>query len=207
MLTISQPRLILASSSPSRKMILNKLQVDYEAISPDIDEQVLPNECVEDHVLRLSKEKALKVAENFSDPSSSALIIGCDSVCVLNGEIMSKPETHQNAVMQLQASSGKVVYFYSGLSLYNSFTQNLQQELVRTEVHFKILSNELIETYLQQDKPYHCAGSIQAEGLGVILIDKMIADDPNSLIGLPLLALIRMLEKEKFAFSSVKTYS
>ena len=195
-----QPKLILASSSPSRKMILNKLQIKYEAVSPDINEEVLPNERVEDHVLRLSKEKALKVAESVYYTAFPALIIGCDSVCVLNNQIMSKPENHEKAVAQLQASSGKIVYFYSGLSLYNAVTQNLQQELVRTEVHFKTLSDELIETYLQRDKPYYCAGSIQAEGLGVILIEKMIADDPNSLIGLPLIALIRMLEKERFAF-------
>ncbi len=200
-----QPRLILASSSPSRKMILDKLGVAYEAISPDINEYVLPNEEVEAHVLRLSKEKAFKVAEGFSPTSSPALIVGCDSVCVLNGEIMSKPETHHNAVAQLRASSGKVVYFYSGLSLYNTVSQKIQQELVRTEVHFKVLSNQLIEAYLERDKPYYCAGSIQAEGLGVILIEKMIADDPNSLIGLPLIALIRMLEREKFAFFSLKT--
>lgn len=196
----SQLKLILASSSPSRKMILNKLQIKYEAISPDIDEAVLPNEDVEAHVLRLSQEKAMKVAECFSETSSPALIIGCDSVCVLNGAIVSKPETHENAVAQLRASSGRVVYFYSGLSLYNTQTGALQQELVRTEVHFKLLSDQLIESYLQRDKPYYCAGSIQAEGLGVILIDKMIADDPNSLIGLPLIALIRMLEKEGLLF-------
>ncbi len=195
-----QPKLILASSSPSRKMILDKLGVAYEAISPDIDEQVFPNEEVGAHVLRLSHEKAFKVAENLVPTSQSALIIGCDSVCVLNGEIMSKPETHLNAVAQLQTSSGKVVYFYSGLSLFNTTTKKLQQELVQTEVHFKVLSDKLIEAYLLKDKPYHCAGSIQAEGLGIILIDKMIAEDPNSLVGLPLIALIRMLEEEKFAF-------
>lgn len=201
--TSMPPRLILASSSPSRKMILDKLRVAYEAISPDIDEQVLPNEKVEEHVLRLSKEKALKVAENVYH-STPALIIGCDSVCVLNGEIMSKPETHQNAVAQLRASSGKIVYFYSGLSLYNTASKNIQQELVRTEVHFKVFSDELIEAYLERDKPYHCAGSIQAEGLGIIMIDKMIADDPNSLVGLPLIALIRMMDKEGFSFFSSK---
>jgi septum formation protein len=192
--------LILASSSASRKMILNKLGCSYTAISPEIDESVLSGESVEAHVLRLSKEKALKVAEDItnSHPSSpsEALIIGCDSVCVLNGQIMSKPETHDVAVEQLRASSGKVIYFYSGLSLYNLATQNLQQKVVRTEVHFKTLSEDLIQKYLQKDQPYQCAGSIQAEGLGIILIDKMIADDPNSLVGLPLIELVKMLENE-----------
>ncbi len=198
------PHLILASSSPSRKMILNKLGTSYQAISPDIDEQVLPNEAAEAHVLRLAKEKALKVADTVTSPS---LIIGCDSVCILNGEIMSKPENHPTAVAQLQASSGKIVYFYSGLALYNTKTQHLQQNVIRTEVHFKTLSAELIEAYLQKDQPYQCAGSIKAEGFGIILIDKMIADDPNSLVGLPLIELIRMLEQEGFQFFLKKLYS
>ncbi len=186
--------LVLASSSPSRKMILNKLGLPYAAISPDIDETVFPDEKVETHVLRLAKEKALKIAEQ----QPSALIIGCDSVCVLNGEIMSKPETHIEAVRQLKAASGKSIFFYSGLALYNSKTGHLQQEVVRTEVHFKTLNDALIEDYLRKDQPYNCAGSIKAEGLGIILVDKMIADDPNSLVGLPLIALIKMLEQEQF---------
>jgi septum formation protein len=192
--------LVLASSSASRKMILNKLGIPYQAIAPDIDETVLPHETVEAHVLRLAKEKALKVTEDIATKTPAALVIGCDSVCILNGEIMSKPENHAAAVQQLQASSGKVVYFYSGLALYNSQTKNLQQTIVHTEVHFKQLTNELIEAYLQKDKPYCCAGSIRAEGLGIILIEKMIADDPNSLVGLPLIKLVEMLEKENFQF-------
>lgn len=187
--------LILASSSSSRKMIMDKLGISYQAISPDIDEVVLPNEKVEAHVLRLAKEKALKVAESAKD----SLIVGCDSVCVLDGKIVSKPESHENAVLQLKACSGKVIYFYSGLVLYNSKTKSLQQEVVKTEVHFKKLQDDLIERYLKKDQPYHCAGSIQAEGLGIILVEKMLADDPNSLVGLPLIALIKMLEHEKFS--------
>ncbi len=188
--------LILASSSASRKMILDKLGAPYQAIAPDIEEIVLPNESVENHVLRLAKDKALKIAEK----PPAALIIGCDSVCVLNDTIMSKPETYEVAVQQLKAASGKVVYFYSGLALYNSHTQNLQQAVVRTEVYFKTLSDALIGDYLQKDKPFACAGSIRAEGLGIILVEKMIADDPNSLVGLPLIKLIEMLEKENFRF-------
>ena len=188
--------LILASSSISRKMILDKLGLPYQAIAPEIDEAILPGETVERHVLRLAKGKALKIAEH----ATAALIIGCDSVCVLQGEIMSKPENHAAAVWQLQAASGQIVYFYSGLALYNSQSKNLQQNIVRTEVHFKQLTDALIEAYLQKDQPYFCAGSIRAEGLGIILIEKMIADDPNSLVGLPLIELVRMLENEKFQF-------
>lgn len=194
----NDPTLILASSSPSRKMILDKLNIPYQAVAPDIDETVLEGEAVEAHVLRLSREKALKIAADVAHRIPTALIIGCDSVCVLNGEIMSKPESHSAAMVQLQAASGKIVYFYSGLALYHSKNKTCQQEVVRTEVHFKQLSNVCIEAYLKKDQPYHCAGSIKAEGLGVILVEKMIADDPNSLVGLPLIALIRMLEKEQF---------
>ena len=194
----NKPTLILASSSSSRKMILSKLGIPYDIIVPDIDETVLDGESVEGPVLRLARGKALKVAQDIAHDTADALIIGCDSVCVLNGNIMSKPENHTTAVAQLQASSSKIVYFYSGLALYNLRSKNLQQEVVRTEVHFKKLSDETIETYLQKDQPYHCAGSIKAEGLGIILIEKMLADDPNSLVGLPLIALIRMLEQEHF---------
>ena len=195
----NNPLLILASSSSSRKMILDKLGVPYQTLSPDIDEQVLAGETVEGHVLRLSKEKALKIASDIMHTSSQALIIGCDSVCVLNGEIMSKPENHETAIAQLQAASGKVVYFYSGLTLYNSKNNTCQQEVVRTEVYFKSLSQAMIEAYLKKDQPYHCAGSIKAEGLGIVLVEKMLADDPNALVGLPLIALIRMLEAEGFS--------
>lgn len=187
-------KLILASSSPSRKMILNKLGLPYEAISPDIDEAVFPKEAPQTHVLRLAEAKARKIALTNPD----ALIIGSDSVCILNGEIMSKPESHPEAVHQLQASSGKVIFFHTGLVLLNSKTNTLQKEVVTTEVHFKPLSDELIEAYLLRDQPYGCAGSIKVEGLGVILIDKMIADDSNSVVGLPLIKLVEMLGRAQF---------
>jgi len=184
--------LILASSSPSRKLLLSKLDLAYTAILPDVDVQVLEGEKPRAHVIRLAKAKALKVAAD----SAPALVIGCDSVCVLAGEIVSKPETHQEAVRQLKAASGTVVYFYSGLVLYNALTRKLQKKVIKTAVHFKTLSDKTIERYLKKDQPYNCAGSIKAEGLGIILVEKMQADDPNSLIGLPLLALVEMLEHE-----------
>ena len=193
---LTQPQLILASSSPSRKMILDTLGIPYDIQIPHIQEDVHLHETPEEHVLRLSKEKAVAIANRINH-DVTALIIGCDSVCVLKGEIVSKPETHDRAVAQLQAASGQCVYFYSGLSLYNTKTNHLQQEVVCTQVYFKKLSQALIEAYLEKDKPYHCAGSLRAEGLGIILIEKLVSEDPNSLIGLPLIALIRLLEKEK----------
>ena len=192
MVVAEHDKIILASSSSSRKMILNKLQLPYQAISPEIDEQVLEGEGPEAHVLRLAKNKALKVSKDLK----GALVIGCDSVCVLNGKIVSKPENHAEALQQLKDSSGKIIYFYSGLVLYNTQVEKFQEAVIKTEVHFKVLSEPLIEAYLKQDQPYQCAGSIKAEGLGVVLIKKMIADDPNSLVGLPLIKLIEMLENE-----------
>lgn len=188
--------LILASSSPSRKTILAKLGLPFKTIVPNIDETVQPGETVENHVQRLAREKALAGAAFAPE----ALIIGCDSVCVLNGMIMSKPETHVNAVLQLKAASGQVVYFYSGLALYNTVSQRMQHTLVRIEVHFKALTVPLIEAYLARDQPYQCAGSIKAEGLGILLLEKIIAHDPNSLVGLPLIELIRFLEQEGYQF-------
>lgn len=183
-------------------MILDKLSIPYDILVPDIDETLLPGESVQEHILRLSKAKAFKVGTSLPKKKQPALVIACDSVCILNGEIMSKPETHENAVRQLELSSGKVVYFYSGLTLYNTHLLTFQQEVVKTEVHFKPLSNNLIQAYLEKDKPYQCAGGLRAEGLGIILIEKMIADDPNSLVGLPLISLIRMLEKENCFFEN-----
>lgn len=184
--------LILASSSSSRKMLLDKLNFPYRAVAPDIDETVLKNETAEKHVLRLAEAKAKKIAEI----EKNALIIGCDSVCVLNRKIVSKPENHNEAFRQLKAASGKIIYFYSGLVLCNSETKKTQKKSVKTAVHFKKLSDKMIEDYLKMDQPYHCAGSIKIESLGIFLIKKMVSEDPNSVIGLPLIVLITMLENE-----------
>ena len=177
-------------------MLLDKLNLPYRIMVPDIDETVLENENVDNHILRLAEGKARKIAEIERE----ALIIGCDSVCILNGKIVSKPETHAAAVLQLKASSGKIIYFYSGLVLYNSKTTKLQKAIVETAVHFKVLTDTMIEAYLLADKPYHCAGSIKLESSGIMLVKKMISDDPNSVIGLPLIALVSMLENEGLSF-------
>jgi MAF protein len=186
--------LILASSSKSRFHILSKLQVPFAQVIPDIDESVLPNEQPIDHVLRLATSKAKKVAESHKN----ALIIAADSVAILNNEIVSKSETYENAVQQLQHASGNIIYFHTGLCLMNSKSGNIQTTVETIKVHFKKLSDQTIKAYLKKDKPFDCAGSIKAEGLGIALIEKFDCDDPNSLIGLPLIKLISMLEKEGF---------
>ena len=187
-------QLILASSSPFRRQILDKLQIDYTCISPDIDESKLDKETPEQLVKRLAENKALKVA----DEVSQGLIIGSDQVAVLDDEVLGKPHTHENAVLQLKKLSGNTVTFLTGLALHNSKTGNTKPELVPFKVVFRDLTDEMIENYLRAEAPYNCAGSFKSEALGIVLFDKLEGEDPNTLIGLPLIRLVRMLENEGF---------
>jgi len=185
--------LILASSSPFRRQILDKLNLEYSCISPDIDESALENESAEELVARLSASKAQKIAEE----APNSLIIGSDQVAVLGDEILGKPHTHENAVKQLQKLSGNAVTFLTGLSLLNSETNHCQTEVVPFKVYFRELTTPMIENYLRAEEPYKCAGSFKSEALGIVLFDKLEGEDPNTLIGLPLIRLVRMLEKEE----------
>lgn len=187
-------KLILASTSPFRKAILDKLGVDFDTVSPETDETALADETPQQLVERLSIAKAKAVADKVSD----ALVIGSDQVSVINGEIIGKPHTHKNAVKQLQNASGKTVTFYTGLCLYNSSTQQYQSEVVPFNVVFRDLSDQQIESYLRKEQPYNCAGSFKSEELGIILFEKLEGEDPNTLMGLPLIRLIKMLDKEQF---------
>lgn len=185
-------QLILGSSSPFRAELLAKLGLPFNAISPDIDEQVLPEENASQLVLRLSKQKAQAIAVD----NPNALIIGSDQVAVLEGGILGKPGNHNNAVGQLQAASGKTVQFLTGLALLNSKTGEMQSIVEPFEVSFKMLTFEQIDFYLKQETPYQCAGSFKSEGFGISLFSKLSGDDPNSLIGLPLIRLIHMLQEQ-----------
>ena len=188
-------KLILASTSPFRKTILEKLSVSFETASPNVDETALENETPKQLVERLSIAKAKAVA----DKNENALVIGSDQVSVINNEIIGKPHTHENAVKQLQNASGKTVTFYTGLCLYNSSTHQYQSEVVPFNVVFRSLSNQQIENYLRKEEPYNCAGSFKSEALGIVLFEKLEGDDPNTIMGLPLIRLVKMLEKENFS--------
>ena len=187
-------KLILGSSSPYRKKLLQKLPVDFECFSPNIDETALQNESPEALVERLSIEKAIAVAEHFED----SLIISSDQIAIFKDEILGKPHSHERAVAMLSSFSGHTVRFETGLCLYNTNTKQHQYTSVPTLVHFRPLSEETIEQYLKTDQPYQCAGSFQAEGLGIVLFDMLESKDPNALIGLPLIALNTMLLNEGF---------
>jgi len=184
--------LILASSSPYRREILTKLGVSFEYHSPNIDERALSNESPVELVKRLAVAKAQAVAEHYP----KARIIGSDQIAVLNDTIITKPHTHENAIKQLQAASSNKVTFLTSLCLFNSATQQQQLEVVPYNVQFLTLTDSQIEVYLQREKPYDCAGSFKSEGLGITLFDSFDGSDPNSLIGLPLIALTKMLRKE-----------
>lgn len=187
-------KLILGSTSPFRKAILEKLQIPFETASPHIDEAARPGEKPEQLVARLAEQKAKAVAQTYPD----ALIIGSDQVAVLDGAIVGKPGNHDNAVTQLSRASGKRVTFLTGLCLYNSQSQHSQVEVVPFTVEFRELSTSQIENYLQREQPYNCAGSFKSEGMGVALFERLEGEDPNTLIGLPLIRLIRMLENEGY---------
>jgi septum formation protein len=184
--------LILASSSPFRRDLLTRLDIPFICCSPDIDESPLANEKPEDTALRLSQEKARKVAAQYPQ----ALIIGCDQVATLDGQQIGKPGTHANAVRQLQSMRGREVTFHSALCLYNAATGTMQADVVPYVVEFRMLSDAQIENYLHKEQPYNCAGSAKSEGLGIALIARMEGTDPNALIGLPLIRLITMLQNE-----------
>lgn len=184
--------LVLASSSPFRRQILDKLNLDYECHSPDIDESPLNNEEAIHLVERLAIAKARAVADTYPN----ALIIGSDQVAVIEDKIVGKPHNHDKAVQQLKTASGSAVTFYTGLALYNSSTGNVQSEVVPFSVYFRELTDLMIENYLKAEEPYNCAGSFKSEGMGIALFEKLEGDDPNTLIGMPLIRLIRMLENE-----------
>ncbi len=186
-------KLVLASTSPFRKAVLAKLHIDFITASPNIDESQKLNEPVESFVKRLSLEKAQAVAEQFP----TALIIGSDQVACINGVILGKPLTHQKAIQQLTYASGKEVMFYTGLTLLNTETQQAQTLCDTFSVQFRTLQQDEIERYLQTEKPYHCAGSFKSEALGISLFEKLLGEDPNTLIGLPLIKLCEMLRHEQ----------
>lgn len=185
-------QIVLASSSAYRKALIARLGLDCRVAAPDIDECALPDEAPAATALRLAQAKARRIAER----EPAALIIGSDQVAVMDNQQIGKPGTHAAAVLQLQTMSGKTVVFHTALCLLNSETNAVQLANVPTTVRFRKLNAAQIERYLQQDQPYDCAGSAKIEALGITLVEQVESDDPTALIGLPLIALVTMLQKE-----------
>ncbi|MBI3903966.1 MAG: septum formation inhibitor Maf [Nitrosomonadales bacterium] len=189
----SQP-LVLASTSPYRRELLARLQIPFQTAAPEVDETALPDEHARQTAWRLSRKKAQAIATLYPD----ALIIGSDQVALLGEQQLGKPVTHDNAVRQLRAMNGKTVIFHTALTLLNARNGEMQTEVAENRVSFRELDDDKIESYLRKEQPYNCAGSAKSEGLGIALISRMEGDDPNALIGLPLILLISMLEKQNF---------
>jgi len=185
-------KLILGSTSPFRKELLNKLGLSFISDAPDIDESMGSNELPEGFVQRLALEKAQAVADRHPD----TLIIGSDQVACIENNILGKPGNRERAIEQLTQASGQRVIFYTGLCLLNSGSGKSQVVCEPFHVYFRELSQLQIERYLDAEQPYNCAGSFKSEGLGISLFERLEGDDPNTLIGLPLIRLIAMLEHE-----------
>lgn len=184
-------RIILASSSPYRRALLKRLGLVFESSSPAVDETHLPGESPELMVKRLAHQKAVSLQAQFPD----ALIIGSDQCAVVDNVILGKPHTLQRAFIQLKKASGKTVQFHTGLCLIDAAAEEVQLDDVIFKVHLRVLSDEMIMRYLRKERPFECAGSFKAEGMGVALFNRMEGDDPNALIGLPLIRLVSMLDK------------
>ncbi|MEI6227841.1 MAG: Maf family nucleotide pyrophosphatase [Methylophilaceae bacterium] len=188
-------RLILASSSIYRRELLSRLQLPFTCIAPEVDESALTHELPQQTALRLAQVKARKVGLSHRQ----SLIIGCDQVATLDNIQLGKPGDHENATVQLRLMRGREVVFHSALCLYNPTTDRMQTEVVPYTVKFRELSDTQIENYLRKEQPYNCAGSAKSEGLGIAIIERMVGDDPNALIGLPLIKLVNMLQNEGIA--------
>ncbi|MEE8729178.1 MAG: nucleoside triphosphate pyrophosphatase [Rahnella inusitata] len=188
-MTTLPAKLLLASTSVYRKALLDKTGLAFTCAAPDIDETPLEAEKPEVLVQRLAQSKAFALSNSHPEH----LIIGSDQVCVINGHITGKPYTFENAFRQLRAASGKTVTFYTGLSLFDARTSQAQTLCETFDVTFRALTDEEISGYLHREQPYDCAGSFKCEGLGITLFESLTGRDPNTLIGLPLIALLGML--------------
>jgi len=195
----SSPRLILASSSAYRQALLRRLQLDFDAISPDIDERALADETAEETALRLAQAKAEVIAKTVGE----ALIIGSDQVATLDGLQMGKPGNHANALAQLQAMRGREVVFHTALCLLDTrarASQRVQLSNVPTVVSFRDVPDAELDAYLRIEQPYDCAGSAKNEGLGIALLASIRSEDPSALTGLPLITLVSMLRRAGVTF-------
>ncbi len=184
--------LLLASSSPYRRELLQRLRLPFSWASPDLDERRRDDETAADLVRRLARQKA----EALATSHPGHLIIGSDQVAVLGEHVLGKPHSFERACEQLLAASGQQVTFLTGLALLNTASGHCQVDCVPFTVTLRELSLEQVERYLKAEQPFDCAGSFKAEGLGVSLFRSTHGCDATSLIGLPLIRLVDMLLKE-----------
>lgn len=185
------PRILLASSSRYRQQLLKKLGLAFDCISPDVDESRHTNETVQNMVARLSLAKAQTIAHHYPD----AIVIASDQSASLKGQALGKAGDYQTAFEQLKSQSGQTIDFYTGLVVYNPADQDFLQAMDHTQVCFRQLNDTTIHNYLMAEQPYDCAGSFKSEGLGICLFKSILSQDPNALIGLPLIQLVNLFEQ------------
>ena len=190
--TATGRRLILASTSRYRREILGRLGVPFEIAAPDVDETPLAAELPVDTAMRLSEAKARAVAARYPD----ALVIGSDQVADCDGRAVSKPGDRANARRELRALSGRTIVFHTGLALVDAASGRCRREMVDVVSVFRALTDAQIDAYLEREAPYDCAGGVKSEALGIALFERITSDDPTALVGLPLIALCRMLRAE-----------
>ena len=186
------PALVLASASPYRRQLLERLGLPFTTVAPEVDERPRPGESSQVLVLRLAEAKARAVASTHPN----ALVIGSDQVACIDEDILGKPGERARAIAQLERVSGRIVVFQTGLCLLNSASGRAQTLVEPFRVHFRRLDRKQIEGYLDREQPFDCAGSFKSEGLGIALFERLEGDDPNTLIGLPLIRLVSLLESE-----------
>ena len=181
--------LILGSTSPYRRELLQRLRLPFEVVRPDVDETPQKSELPMALAQRLAMEKALAVAQQHPQ----AVVIGSDQVADLDGEPLGKPGNHERAVAQLQRMRGHTVVFQTAVAVVCIESGFAEQALAQVKVQFRQLSDEAIETYLRAEEPYDCAGSAKSEGLGIALLERIDNQDPSALVGLPLIHTCRLL--------------
>lgn len=192
---MSQPRIVLASTSRYRADLLRRIINDFEQAAPDADEAMLPDEAPDARAIRLAAAKARAVASNHRD----ALVIGSDQVAALGGRVLHKPGSIDNAREQLLTSSGNIVDFYTGLCVVRTRDGQQQTTLDHTRVAFRALDQAEIDRYIALEQPLDCAGSFKSEGAGIALFERIETQDPTALVGLPLIALARLLRQAGIA--------
>jgi septum formation protein len=190
---VNRPPLVLASGSPYRRELLTRLRIPFDVVVSQVDETARADEAPKVTAARLSEAKARAVAARRLD----AVVIGSDQVAEYEGRPFGKPGSHEAAVAQLHTLRGKVVAFHSGLCVVTPGGA-ARTDVVTTSVRFRPLDDDTIERYLRAETPYDCAGSAKAEGLGIALLERIDSDDPTALIGLPLIALVSMLDSIKY---------
>lgn len=188
---MNHPPLILASTSPYRRALLERLHLSFSIRTPRVDETPLVNEKAVDTALRLAREKAESVAKNELD----ALVIGSDQAASFNHQLLGKPGTHERALEQLKMMRGQTIYFYTAVCLLNTRTREIKLADIPTTVRMRNLSDNELDRYLHIERPYDCAGSAKVEGLGIALMESVNSTDPTALIGLPLITLAQWLRE------------